>query len=66
MSQYKLIYFPLRGRAEFIRYILHHAGIQFEDERIPFDKWAKLKPGNQMITCVFSAFSADFAQEHFV
>ncbi|KAJ3663468.1 hypothetical protein Zmor_007727 [Zophobas morio] len=40
---YKLIYFPTRGWAEPIRFILSYGGVEFEDARIPHDKWPALK-----------------------
>lgn len=40
---YKLIYFNARGKAEHIRFIFAYAGIDYEDERIPQDKWPELK-----------------------
>ncbi|XP_017777598.1 PREDICTED: glutathione S-transferase-like [Nicrophorus vespilloides] len=45
MSQpnYKLIYFNARGRAEHIRFIFAYAGIEYQDERIPREKWPELK-----------------------
>jgi hypothetical protein len=40
---YKLIYFNARGKAEHIRFIFAYAGVEFEDERIPRDKWPQVK-----------------------
>ncbi|CAH8563131.1 unnamed protein product [Schistosoma turkestanicum] len=40
----KVIYFNGRGRAESIRMTLVAAGVDFEDERISFQDWPKLKP----------------------
>ena len=42
-SHYKLIYFNARGRAEHIRYIFAHAGIDYVDERIPKERWPEVK-----------------------
>jgi len=44
MVHYKLQYFNLRGRGEFIRLIFHYKGVDFEDEQIPFEQWPKYKP----------------------
>ena len=44
MSQYKLTYFNIRGRAELIRLILTQAGVQYEDKRITKEEWGELKP----------------------
>ncbi|KAI7815611.1 glutathione S-transferase [Rhyzopertha dominica] len=41
--RYKLIYFNARGRAEHIRFIFAYAGIDYDDERIPREKWPELK-----------------------
>ena len=40
----KLTYFDIEGRAEPVRLALVLSGTEFEDERIPFDKWPELKP----------------------
>lgn len=45
MASYKLTYFEGRGRAEFIRLIFAHAGVRYEDERVSFEEWPKMKPG---------------------
>jgi glutathione S-transferase len=52
MATYKLNYFPITALGEPIRAAFALAGIPFEDERIPGDKWGELKPtlppGSQM------------------
>ena len=44
MSQYKLTYFNIRGRAELIRLIFAQASVQYEDKRIAKEEWVELKP----------------------
>ncbi|XP_072016299.1 S-crystallin SL11-like [Amphiura filiformis] len=44
MPNYKLIYFPGRGRAEFTRLLFAQAGVQYEDHRIEGANWPTLKP----------------------
>ncbi|KAJ8924704.1 hypothetical protein NQ315_000855 [Exocentrus adspersus] len=44
---YKLIYFNARGRAEHIRFIFAYAGVEYEDERIPREKWPEVKKKTQ-------------------
>ena len=44
MANYKLTYFDLKGRAEPIRMLFELANQPYEDCRVPFDKWAELKP----------------------
>jgi len=44
MPTYKLRYFGIRGRGEEIRLIFAAAGVAFEDERIPKEEWATVKP----------------------
>ncbi len=43
MADYKLTYFDLQGRAETSRLLLVYGGVQWEDERIEFDKWPAMK-----------------------
>lgn len=43
MSTYKLTYFNVTGLGEPIRYLLSQSGIKFEDVRVEFDDWPKLK-----------------------
>ncbi|VDN54768.1 unnamed protein product [Dracunculus medinensis] len=45
MVHYKLLYFPIRGRAEPIRLLFHFAQVPFEDEIITFEKWPSRKAG---------------------
>ncbi|XP_021378340.1 hematopoietic prostaglandin D synthase-like [Mizuhopecten yessoensis] len=51
MSRYKLTYFNFRGRAELIRMTLCAAGQDFEDNRISYKDYLKIKsdlPQNQV------------------
>jgi len=48
MPTYKLTYFNGRGRAEVARLLFEASGTKYEDFRIEFDGWAKLKPGKWM------------------
>ncbi|KAF5279373.1 hypothetical protein FQA39_LY05483 [Lamprigera yunnana] len=40
---YKLTYFPIRGIAEPLRFLLSYGGIEFEDVRFEFEEWPQLK-----------------------
>ncbi|KAK7102218.1 glutathione S-transferase 1-like [Littorina saxatilis] len=40
----KLVYFNLRGRAEFIRLMLAAAGQKYDEQLVSFEEWPKLKP----------------------
>ena len=44
LSGSRLVYFGIPGRAEAIRLALAIGGVEFEDKRIPFPAWGKLKP----------------------
>ena len=44
MPTIKLYYFDFAGRAEPTRIALHHAGVEFEDVRVPFGEWKDVKP----------------------
>jgi len=44
MPEYKLIYFKVRGRGEFIRYILKEAGQNFTEEEVTMENWPEKKP----------------------
>ena len=44
MSTYKLTYFPVRARAEVIRFVFAQAEVKYEDVRIKKEDWAELKP----------------------
>ena len=43
--KYKLIYFPVTARAEMTRLMFAAAGVDYEDYRIKWEDWKKLKPG---------------------
>lgn len=43
-ASYKLIYFNVRARAEFIRFIFAAAGQEYEDYRVKNEDWAAVKP----------------------
>ncbi|EGZ28034.1 hypothetical protein PHYSODRAFT_472264 [Phytophthora sojae] len=50
-SKLKLMYFPLQGRAEPIRLAFFIGGVEFEDKRLSFDEFEKVKselPFNQL------------------
>ena len=44
MSEYTLIYFAARGRAEPTRLIFAQAEVKYEDKRLTGEEWAKMKP----------------------
>ncbi|XP_015519132.2 glutathione S-transferase-like isoform X1 [Neodiprion virginianus] len=44
MPTYKLTYFPTKGVAEPIRFILSYGGVDFVDDRFNREDWPKLKP----------------------
>ncbi|KAL0832250.1 hypothetical protein ABMA28_001699 [Loxostege sticticalis] len=39
----KLVYFDVNGYTEAVRYILHYSGLKFEDVRIDFNSFGKIK-----------------------
>ncbi len=43
MAAYKLIYFPLKGRAEMIRLAFAASGVKYEDCRVTNEEFQKLK-----------------------
>jgi len=46
MPQYKLVYFPARGRAEAIRYLFAYGKIPYEDQEVDFiQEWPEMKQG---------------------
>ena len=47
MPAYKLIYFDGRGRAEHIRMMFAHAGVEYEDLRIGGQEWKEMKPSKE-------------------
>ena len=40
----KLVYFPVRGRGELLRLLLHAAGVDYEEEAVTFEEWPARKP----------------------
>ena len=44
MPTYKLYYGNARGRAEQIRFVFAHAGVQYEDIRLTPEQWPEFKP----------------------
>ena len=58
MVKYKLIYFNLKARAEVIRYIFAHSGVEYEDVRYDFydqTAWMKDKQ-SQSANCLFNKY----------
>ena len=55
--KYKLIYFPVTARAEMTRLMFAAAGVDYEDYRIKWEDWKKLKPGR-------SCFSLNLKKIH--
>ena len=50
MSTYKLTYFPVRARAEVIRFVFAQAEVKYEDVRIKQETWPELKPSKLAVT----------------
>jgi len=44
MTNYKLSYFDITGLGEPIRFLFAYGGQKFEDHRVKFADWAKIKP----------------------
>lgn len=44
LTRCRLTYFGITGRGEAIRLTLAISGVQFEDNRVPFSAWDKIKP----------------------
>ncbi|CAB3399268.1 unnamed protein product [Caenorhabditis bovis] len=44
MTEYKLVYFNMMGRAEPARLIFAYAGVKYKDERIEKAAWPEIKP----------------------
>lgn len=50
MTEYRLLYFPIKGRAEPIRLIFAYAGVNFEDVRWDMqNEWPQHKNGSLLI-----------------
>lgn len=41
---YKMTYFDIRGRGEFLRFMFSYAGRPFVDDRVKAEDWPALKP----------------------
>ena len=39
----KVVYFPIQGRAQAIRYLLAYKEVAFEDVRLSFEEWGPVK-----------------------
>lgn len=52
MSAYKLTYLNYRGRAELVRFIFSYAQIEYEDCRLPPEKWAEIRPSKYRWTFI--------------
>lgn len=52
----KLIYLPVRARAEATRLALAHSKIPYEDVTIPFSEMAKYKVGQSIVALVVTAW----------
>ena len=60
----KLLYFNLGGRAEHIRLLLNHAKVQFEDIRLSFEEFGKLKADGRFPAGQVPIFIDDQGQEY--
>ena len=60
-DNFKLTYFDAEGRAELTRLIFTKAGQKFEDERINFDDWEKVK-GELGVTWLEMLGEGDFVK----
>ena len=39
----KVVYFNIMGRAQPVRFLLQHKGVEFEDVRLTFEEWGAAK-----------------------
>lgn len=49
-TKYKFVYFPVKGRAEFIRYMFALAEVEYEEEHVQPHDWPNRKPGTFTLT----------------
>ena len=55
----KLLYFPLQGYAQSIRYMLGAKGVEFEDVRIPMEEWRTIKEAKTYGDCQMPIWVTD-------
>ena len=46
---FKLVYFDARARGELSRLLFAAGGVKYEDKRIKFEDWPKVKPSKSYV-----------------
>lgn len=66
MTEYKLQYFNMMGRAEPTRLIFAYAGVQFKDDRIDKSEWPEIKACTflEQPVCHFVSLATSFDFSH--